>query len=805
MDSSSTIRQAHEVYRTALEISYRKLLQIILCRWYWIVFTSAVALVIAALYLSYTGPTYDTKAALKFEEKRSEISEIMNVRNVYDRSDKLLSEQYVIRSRQVLMNAIDHLNYPISFYKQGTVRTTELYPLVPINIIIIAQDTVERNLDTFTFICKSADSFILAFDQDGKKAERSYHVGEIISMNNITFKIVGFRPDIGPDEKISFHFNTPDELVARVDEGLKMSENKNTNILTFNQIDQNASFARDVLNSILDEYVAYDRAQKTESASQTITFIERLQAEMAAVVKQSGSNFERFKVNTKMLDISGTTKKVTGQLEDLEKERSRIKLEGLMISQLEQDVRNNRNTNAINLNLQGTIDPLLEGLLNQFNSLLIKKQEQLVTYKPSASSIQEIDNQLLQLKSSIITNIRAQLQKNKSSARFIDEQANQITSSFNQIPKAEKEYVNLQSDFDVNQKVYAYLSEKKLEAQIGKAAVTPGVVIVDRALLNPTPLSPIPQNTFSTALVLGLFSGIGLIFLVRLINPYIHDVESIAAVTTIPIIGVIRKLPGKRKLLLKPNIKTNIDVQDAIFYESVRAVRTSISFLVAEKTCKVICIGSEISKEGKSFTAVQLANTLSLIDKRVLIIAADLRKSGLHYTFNVSNELGLSSFLTGEAAMDDVVYSTEVKDLYLVPAGPVPPNPSELLHSYRLKELVEELRSQFEYIIFDCAPIGLVSDAIPIIKLADINLFIIRAGVSRFSAAMIPDTLSKEFCLTNMAIILNSFENDLLYSDCYKTRQNKAGYYNAYQSNQYYNQEYLIHQSQRLSWKFWNN
>jgi tyrosine-protein kinase Etk/Wzc len=805
MDNLDTGQQPAPGFNTPRELSYRKVLEIILCRWYWILYTTITTLILAGVILSYTAPIYSTEASVKFEEKHSEISEIMNVRNVYDRSDKLLSEQFVIRSREVLSHAISRLNYPISFYDEGIIKNTELYPIAPINIIIIAQDTVHPNTNTFKFIANSAHDFSLFYTRNDNIVQQSFRIGDTISVEKLKFKIKGFKYSRLKKETMNFHFNTTEELIDRVDTGLKMNENKNTNILTFNQIDENASFAKDILNTLLDEYVAYDMEQKTTSASQTINFIGRLQADMAAVVKLSGGNFEKFKISSRMLDIPGTTKKITEQLESLEKEKSKVRLEGLMILQLERDILDNKNTNAINLNLQGTADPLLIGLLNQFNTLLIKKQEQLITYKPSASSIQEINNHLGQLKSSIISNVNAQLKKNKQAIHFIDQQADHITGSFNRIPTAEREYVNLQSDFDVNQKVYSYLSEKKLEAQISKAAVTPGVVIVDRAMLSTAPLTPIPQKTFATAILMGIFSGVGLIFFVRFINPHIHDVESIVSMTKVPVIGVIRRLAINRQEDIQHQRKSNMDIQDAIFYESVRAVRTSISFIAPEKTCKVICISSEISNEGKSFTAVQLGNTLSLIDKRVLIIAADLRKSRLHQTFKVSNELGLSSFLMGKSIQNDIVYPTEFKDLYLIPAGPVPPNPSELLHSFRMKAMIDELRSQFDYIIIDCAPIGLVSDAIPLIKLSDINLFIIRAGVSRYSAALIPETLSREFALTNSGIILNSFENDILYTDCYKGRANRTGYYNAYQSQQYYNKAYQNHHRQKRSWMFWKN
>lgn len=798
MQKDNYIRQSH----VQQEISSRKLLQIIGSRWYWIAGTSAFCLFIGMLFIWYTVPIYTTRAALKFEERRSEISELMNVRPVYDRSDKLLSEQFVIRSREVLLNAIKRMNYPVSFYRESRFQTTECYPAKPLEIERMASLMPKgffrlKPTSEFTFYLIYVPAAEENLTVKGTQSVHQYHLGEMIDMYGVRFRILKLESL----EPILFHFNQPEELLARVDNGLKMNENKNTNILTFNQLDRNPAFARDFLNSLLEEYVQYDRAQKTKSATQTIDFINRLQSEIAAVVKHSGRNFEQFKIDRQMLDIPGSTKKVTEKLQSLAKEKSRLKLERLMIMQLQGDMLNNKNVEAVNMNLQGALDPALNGLLEQLNMLLFKKQQQLITYKPSASAIQEIDNQLGMLKQSVIRNLQAQLEKNGKASDFIAGQTSMINGSFNQIPKAEKEFVNLQSEFDVNQKVYAYLSEKKLEAQISKAAVIPGVIIVDRATLTDVPISPILESVIMTSLLLGLCSGIGLIFLVRIFNPYIHDVESIQRLTDTPIVGVIRKLPPESANSISGHQK--VDIRQAIFQESVRAVRTSISYLAAEATCKVICITSEISNEGKSFTALQLARTLSAVQKRVVLIAADLRKSTLHERFGLSNEVGLSSFLSGEVSMEEIVVPTGITDVNLIPAGRVPSNPSELLYSFRMQALLDELKSSFDYILVDCAPIGLVSDAIPLIKASDINLFVIRSKVSKFTAALIPDALTREFGLNNMAIVLNSFENDLLYTSCYKDGLSGAGHYNAYQPRQYYDEAYLGGMSGKRRFQFW--
>jgi tyrosine-protein kinase Etk/Wzc len=775
------------------EISYRKVAQVILSRWKWVASTTTLALFIGLLILRFTTPGYLTMASMKFEEKRSEISELMNVRNVYDRSDKLLSEQFVIRSREVLLNAINKLNYPVSFYKAGTIRNVELYPEVPISISIVEQGSPDSIKTLFEFKASSASRFRILYVVAGKKIIKDYHTGDLVSTGQIKFKVSTYRYDNTNRETILFHFNTPNQLLQRVNDGLKMNENKSTNILTFVQTDENPTFAANILNSILDEYVAHDRTQKTISATQTIQFIDRLQSDMLGMVKASGSQLERFKVESRILDISGASRKMTDKLEALEMEKSRVKLESIMIGQLRRDIQDNASSSAINNNLQGITDPLLSSLLDQYNRLLARKQNELITYKPSAVSVLEIDRQLRLVTASFLANVNAQIEKNRNAQQFIDRQTEDIKSSFNAIPKAEKEYVSLQSDVEVNQKVYAYLSEKKLEAQISKAAATPGVQVVDRAQVNDIPITPIAGNIYSTALVLGLCSGISLIFGMRIFNPFIYDTESIGLISSAPVIGIIRKYPST----YSPSMTEILKLKDlnSVFSESVRAVRTNISFLAPEERCKVICISSEIAREGKSFTAVNIASTLCLIEKKVILIAADLRKSRLHHTFNTSNLIGISTFLSRQATEEEIIFPTDIPSLFFIPAGPIPPNPSELLHSTRMNSLMAFLKLQFDYIIIDCAPVGLVSDAIPIIKLADINLFIIRAGVSRFTAAQIPDKLSAEFGLKNFSIILNAFNNDILHSRLYAGGNGYNHHYYTDYSKLSHKQGYLMKDS----------
>jgi len=360
------------------------------------------------------------------------------------------------------------------------------------------------------------------------------------------------------------------------------------------------------------------------------------------------------------------------------------------------------------------------------------------------------------------------------------------------LPVTEQKLANLTRDFEVNDKKYTFLSEKKLDAQISRSAVSTLASIVEQATPNFSAVSPDEHNIRRMAIFFGLLIGLGLIVLIRVLNPYIYDKETIESLTSIPIIGVIRKFSTTKEnadeilVLSQPK---------SIFSESVRSVRTNLSYLASEKKNKVICITSEVAGEGKSFVAANLSSTLSLIDKKVILVAADLRRSKLHKTFHVSNDTGLSKYLSNQATLDEIILSTGQSNLDFIPSGPVPPNPSELLHTDRMNQLIELLKDRYDIVMIDTAPVGLVSDSIPLVRLSDINVFVIRSGKSKYYAATIPQRIDNEYNLDNSVIILNAFEEDLLHSRYYTTRFTSGTYsgryyyysdYNGYESSGYY-------------------
>jgi tyrosine-protein kinase Etk/Wzc len=837
-----------------VEINYRALLKIILSRWYWIISSLLFFYLMGFLYLKYTPATYTSEAALKFDEKKSELTELINVRNLYDRTNKVESEKSVIRSREVLLNAKKSLDYQISYFKKEKFITKDLYPLKPIEIEVNSQNNFKSNngqLDLPSGIIRfqhlDLHRYRLTLHVKEDLLSREFEYEQMVKFANLQFRIRRFRPSQTSGDTFFFKFNSDNDFLVYIKKSLKMDDTQNLNVLNLKISDHNPHFAADALNAIMISYLKFDKSQRSISATQTTNFIDTLLNNMSSTLTSSGLDIERFKENSELFEVSTIANATIEGLTKLETEERSLEVQSLLIKMLQtafnnftkfpahrqalnqskENVRTNVaksaestsapnlknmeayqgktninqnlsdqnalnenltnkhliNESLINANLQGITDPQLNNLLLAFNELLLRRKSGLEIYKPASVYIKSIDIELTALKRSIDLNIREQLAKNQAMLRYLSSQINLSKVKLNALPKKERNFITLQSAFNVNQKIHAYLSEKKLESQITKASLVAGAIILDPAVASALPIAPIPGNVYSIFLLIGFVTGLGAIFIIRTISPYLFNRETILALTSIPISGLIRKLPVTENDKFKVQV---IDNPRSRFSESIRSLRTNLSFLDSENKHKVVCITSEVSGEGKSFTAVNLAVALSLIEKKVVLISADLRKYEKFQNLGITSTNGLSNYLSGQAFLTEILIPSEIKNLSVIPSGPLPPNPAELLLSSKMMDLLEVLKASFHFIIIDTPPIGLVADALPLLKVANVNLFIIRYGVSGRYAAMLPEKLTKEFELRNSAIILNAFEANTFHSPYYGNRKsyenNDLENYNAYQN-----------------------
>lgn len=785
MQSTSNSENHKPLQHTFQEIDYVRLFRIFLSRWYWIAGSVIIGVLIAYINLRFTPSTYQSTALLKFDDKKTEISELININSYYDRKDKIQSEIYVIQSRTLLTQAVDRLNYPYSFFRIGTVLESETYPNKPCEVEIIKLDS--NSIFNYNFVYQQTDKLkftLSVYANNAMVSQAEYYYGQEVNIGANKIRII---KSLLPEADLASYrlvFNHPGNLLGRFMGGLQVREvGKGVNIMSLTFTDKNPVLAADILNAIIAEYRIFDKDQKGLAAAQTIEFVDEQMAKLSEKVKYSEQLLEQYKVGNNILNIEDNKNIAYQKLRDLEVQKNLINIQSIAIDLLEEQIKNNKETLTLNFTLDGTEDKLMTELVNQMNTMFNERIKKQSLYADNAAPIQEIDRQIEEAKKAITLNIKASRDRNNRTIKFIEKQLATAKEELKLIPSAERDLINLERDFEINQKVYSYLQEKRLEASIAKSAIMPSSNVIDPAIPNYGAISPNKNSVYLTAFIISLLVGVGLILLARILNQRIFDKETVETITNVPIIGVIRNFPGtidknSSQILSLSNPKS-------MFSESVRSVRTNLSFIASDIASKMICVTSEVSGEGKSFTVINLASTLSLINKKVVVIDGDLRKSKLHHTFKLKNDWGLTSYLSNQCEVDKIIHQTHVENLSFIPAGPMPPNPSELLYSERMRQLMKELKERFDYVLVDTAPIGLVSDAIPLVRTSDINIFVLRSGVSSYNAASIPERVSKEFGLNNSVIVLNGFSNDPLHSRIYSN--NKKG---SYGSGQYYYTDY---------------
>ena len=787
-----------ESLKTHREVDLTRVIMVLVSRWYVIAASSLFCIIAAYIYLWFTPKTYTTTGSLKFEEQKPALSELSSPLTGQVSTLNIQSENFTIQSRHLLQKAIKRLNYPVSFYNSARIMRSDVYPLKPLQIDILNVDSTRSSLGLISFKRIDSQSFLLTWTENDEHREEKFRFNSRIQVGNSSFMI---RNPAKRDLAIScaFQFNTSAELLERIKNGLRIREAvKSSNIVTLQQTDINPQFAADILNAILGAYQDYTQAQKRQSATQVIGFINEQLQHLSPEVKESEHSLENYKRNHRIMDISATAETALSKISDLESQLSIQKIQLIATEQLKAALNSEKRPAPLNLNLEGNIDPLLGSLVQSINTLINERNELLKIYQPSAQPITTINRQIQEIKAAALENINASQARIRTTIAYLSASIADTDLQVSALPTTEKNLLGLRRNFEINEKVYSYLSEKSLEAQVNRSAITPAADIIEHAEPDNRPVSPNPTVTFRTAALLGILSGIALIVFARVSNRRIYNKNYITDTTSIPILGAIRKSPV---ILNEKDVSFPFSLSQSrsTFAESVRNIRTNINFLATDKRSKVICVTSATAGEGKSFVALNLASTMTLINKKVILIDADLRRPKLHYIFAKFRSKGLSNYLINQCELTEIIQPISGQQLDFIGCGQIPPNPSELLHSERMSALIVDLKKDYDIILIDTAPAGLVSDTTPLLRCSDINLFVLRYGISMHSAASLPQYLATQYSLNNIFIILNAFEPNALHASIYKNTMDDM-----MQANEYNNSNSAYYMDELVAYKWWN-
>jgi tyrosine-protein kinase Etk/Wzc len=774
-------------------IDLNRVLQILIRRWYIIAGFVIGSLIIAYVQLRYTKPLYTASVFIKFDDdKGGQVSDLFRYGRLSGRiENQLKTEAEIFKSRTLAMATLKYLHHDISYFQQGQIVTSELYPFNYFNVIPLYLDSSDVGT---SFIIKFISDSKFTIKTSQKAPEKTHQVNDSIILGSSIIKLQtkgGYFLSPVMGKEIMVRFNNLFTYASSLASAINVDLEKGTSILKLTYVSDLPDKAADFVNATAKVYILESVNTRARAAEQTVSFIDGLISDLAGQVNSAQQNLTDFQTSNSGVKLDDIGKAEFEKLTELEAQKSMLALRKLMTKNLADQINSSKNQ-KIELVLFDPEDAnQLPDMLQLLNGLILERLSFSQKSLPTSPIMIENEKKIAEVKLALTRAIKSAQLKLDDRIAFIQNQIKATSATLMNLPQKQQALLNLERNFKVNEKIYGYLMEKKLETRISKSSIIANASIIDEAWAPKTAFFPTPSKTYSIAFSVGLGLGIGFIFLLRFIYNRIPDKETIEALSTTPVIGVIKRLDSEE---MEDNYELYVmKSPKSIFSESVRGIRTNINFLLKGETHKVVCVTSSVSGEGKTFCTVNLAASLTLLGYKVVIVGCDLRRPKIHLTFRkMSNDIGLTTCLIGKHSLKEVTMPTEFENLDIIPAGPTPPNPSELLQSTLMTNIIEELKAEYDYVFFDTAPVGLVSDSFALMSKADINLFIIRAQYSKRDFALIPDRLLQDNLIPNIYTILNSYDNSsAVYSSIYKSVY--GGYYGGggyYYYGGYYNRGY---------------
>ncbi|MFK8303024.1 GumC family protein [Capnocytophaga stomatis] len=724
-------------------------------RWKWFVAGGFLALLAAFLYLRYATPLYkaSTIIMLKDDNKGGTVNEFSILSDLdIGVKDNVENEVEVLRSRTLSEKAVKKLNLNISYFPLGKTKP-DLYNESPVNITIDKLSEAFEKETPLDLEIKGLNDIAYNIYNDGKLLGK-YNYGEPVK-NEIGQFVVN---------KSEKHFSKPDYGLSVKVEGLEGAAQayrrvlnvnlmgKNTSVLELSSTNSNKEKAKDYLNTLVDIYnsdAIADRRFISENTSDFLTQrLDILTKEIDAVEKTT----EKFKKDNQVTDIVSEANLYTQNTSEFEKRYIDINTRVELIDNVIKGFIDTETTGKTFPMLDAlTADPALSAAINEHNKLVLSRNESAVNAGPENFRIKQMDEQIKSLKKAIKENLvllKSNLNIQKSD---ISRQQRVLSGRVSSVPTLEREFREITRQQGVKDALYLYLLEKREEAEISTVALAPNAKVIDRAFSSNIPVSPKKMIIYLAALVLGLAIPFIIIYLSTLFDNKIKSKSDIEKYLSAPYLGDVPRTKSDEKI-----IKANSNSE---FAEALRIIRTNMDFVlgnIAENRSKSIFVTSSLPKEGKTFMAMNLAGTFALSGKKTLLVEMDIRNPKIGQYLKLPSQ-GLTNYLaSGDIDINSVIVKVpDFKELYVIPAKVVPPNPAELLMNPKVTEMFDYLKTKFDYIIVDTAPVNLVADTLLTAKNADAFVYVVRENQTTKEMLQKAQKLHKENKLPNMCVLLN--------------------------------------------------
>ena len=725
--------------------------------WYLFAISLFLAFMIAKYYNWYKNPVFGITAKMLVKDERAGKDRFLRQLEVEAPAKNIENEIEILRSHDLMAKALGELNFEVSYFLVGDVKVSEVYKDSPFRVEIDRLDYAAYAIQFFVEILDN-DRYTLSYETKNGVFSIQSTFGETIDIGLgriALFKRPNFPSNMADPtyEKRNYklEFNTisynQSKYLSKLNVGLSRPQSTILQIYIEDEVPQKAL---DFINALISVYLENDVDIKNKAAGATAEFLDEQLTAITTDLESIETSREEYKVSKGIVDLQSESKTVLEGIRELDERKALNETRLILIRQLRKYIVDNQDLEDLAPAVMGIDDPLLVKLINKLTELQSQREILINSSTVNNPKLLSINAEIQLTRASLLENIR-------NIERALDRKAEEIETSLSgyqgrirRIPTTERELLEIERRFRIQESLYVFLLEKRAELSISLAATESDTRVVDKPYVLPGPIAPVPQRAYSIALLLGIFIPVLSIFLVEKLNDKVMAPGIIKRLTQVPIIGTVSYNKDSSPLV-------TVNKPRSAIAEEFRNIRTNLSFFPTKGKAGVYLVTSSIGTEGKTFTAMNLAGVLAASGARTILVGLDLRKPRIVENFGVENNLGCSTYLSGHVTLDDIIHpATQAGFPDLLPSGPTPPNPSELILSERMRQLISELSARYDKIVIDTPPVGLVSDGFVLAQYSDVVLFVVREGVTRRGHLEHVEELRRKGRLQGMAIVFNA-------------------------------------------------
>jgi capsular exopolysaccharide synthesis family protein len=737
----------------------------------------ALALLIAYTYLRYASQVYSAGGSMliKSENNNNRPDKVEDILMGNNRSQNIQSEIEIMKSRPLMARVVNKLNLQFGYTAKGRIKDQNVYKQAPFSIHALR---ITDSVRAFSMKIKFDNGNQFKVNNEAVKFE----FDQVFENKNGIFRLNrnGILPVAGTEYNLTWH--PLEALAGRLAKTVKVQPKAGgTGILVIDMEAANPQMAADIVNSLMIQYDSMTVEQNNFSTDQIIGFIDGRLDKLKKELDSIQANLLAYRQKNNLINVEtqsdGYFEKISAADNLLNEQQMKVALSDLVDEYL-QDKKNQYNVVPSSLGLE---DITLNELVTGYNKSQLERQALLGSnIPPNHPAIKELEALIEKQRQSVLENLRNIKLSYAQAIANINNRSNTEESQLKDMPFKMKEMIEMERQVTTKLALYGLLEGKREEAAISRASTISNSKIIDKATASQIPVKPDKRMIQILAVFIGLGLPALIIFIAELLNDKVTTRFDIERITSAPIMGEIGHSHSENVLIVNKTSRKMVA-------EQFRIIRTNLQYVVNKIEKPVILVTSSFSGEGKSFISTNMGAVMALTGKKTIILEFDIRKPKILAGLSIGKNPGISNFLVGKAELKDLILPVPTQEnLFVLPCGPVPPNPAELLLDQKVAELFQWLRREFDVVIIDTAPVGMVSDAMTLGKFADCTLYLIRQGYTYKKQISLIDDLYQSKKLPSVSIVINDVKLKAGYG---YYGYGRYGYGYGYGNSGYYEEE----------------